>query len=327
MQLNFTTLFNINYLAKGLALHASLLKNCHEFHLYIFAFDDASYTILTKKNLANVTVIPLKDFETEELLKVKKERSVAEYCWTCTPFSIKYCLETLNLTHCTYLDADLYFYKDPSGLINDMGDNSVLITPHNYYKNYNQSDTAGIYCVHVLTFKYTSDGNNVLDWWMQACLTWCYARYEDGKMGDQKYLDSWPYMFDGVYICKNINAGAAPWNAIGYDSEQRIENIIFYHFHDLQYLSDDSWFTGGYQIPKIVLNRIYRPYIKLLRLISEEAGTTDCLNIKDINSFGLLNSKYKLGIYILDLKTAFRTFIDAVFFIKKRKFYKDNFIK
>ena len=327
MQLNFTTLFNTNYLAKGLALHSSLLETCPSFHLYIFAFDDTSYQILTGKNLSNATIISLKDFESEQLLRVKKERSVAEYCWTCTSFTIKYCLEKFDLTNCTYLDADLYFYKDPSVLINEMGDNSVLVTPHNYYKEYDQSATSGIYCVQFLTFKNTAEGNKVLDWWTQACLNWCYARYEDGKMGDQKYLDSWPYMFEGVYICKNEHAGAAPWNAVNYPEQTDIDSIIFYHFHDLRYFSDNTWFTGGYQIPQLVLDQIYRPYTKLLKTISEGVNGHDCLNTKDKKSFGLLSSKYKLGIYIYDLKIAFKAFIDALFFIKKRKFYKNNFIK
>src|SRR5471030_2444387 len=145
MALNFTTLFNINYLAKGIALYNSLLKNCSGFHLYIFAFDDITYKILTERNLLNATIIPLNDFEDNLLLVVKQHRSVAEYCWTCTPFGIKYCIEQFKLDHCTYIDADTFFYNDPTVLIGEMGDNSVLITPHNYHKLYDQSAASGIY--------------------------------------------------------------------------------------------------------------------------------------------------------------------------------------
>ncbi|MDO3627495.1 glycosyl transferase [Mucilaginibacter sp. BT774] len=327
MRLTFSTLFNINYLAKGLALHASLLQVCPDFHLYIFAFDEASYLELTARNLANATIISLREFESPELLKVKTERSVGEYCWTCTSFTIKYCLEHFKLDHCTYLDADMYFYKDPSRLVQDMGENSVLITPHNYGQGYDQSAIAGIYCVQFLTIKNTPDGNRVLDWWTRACLKWCYARYEDGKMGDQKYLDCWPYVFEGVYICRDINAGAAPWNAGNYPSQNDIDNIIFYHFHDLQYFSDGTWFTGGYDIPLRVLDSVYRPYTRLLKAISETVEGKDCLYTKDKKSFRLLNSKYKIGSYVLDLKNAFSAFFEALFYIKKRKFYKRNFIK
>lgn len=250
---------------------------------------------------------------------------MAEYCWTCTPFTVKYCLEKFGLSACTYLDADLFFYKDPSVLIAEMGGRSVLITPHNYSAGYDVSATAGIYCVQFVTFKNTPDGWRVLNWWADACLQWCYARYEDGKMGDQKYLDSWPFMFKGVHICKNKYAGAAPWNANNYLPGETGE-IIFFHYHDLQYLSNGSWYLGGYDIPAAILNELYRPYIELLKSIARIAGTVDTLNTTDAGTFSILGAKYKTGIYRLDLLAASKNFIDALFFIKRRRHYKNNFL-
>jgi hypothetical protein len=336
--LNFCTLFNTNYLAKGLALHQSLVDNCPSFHLYIFAFDDNSYHILTEKNLPHVSVIPLSDFENNDLLSVKDGRSVAEYCWTCTPLTIKHCIDKYQLNDCTYIDADTYFYNDPSVLITEMGNASVLITPHNYYPLYDQSAMSGIYCVQFITFKNTDDGMKVLDWWAQACLTWCYNRYEDGKMGDQKYLDSWPYMFKGVHICRNIGAGLAPWNLLnhplsGQDKQLVVKDapLIFYHFHDLQYLSTNTWYLGGYEVPEHALTEIYQPYIKNLLNIDKEIKTQhpniDSLYTKAADNISALSKKYKLGIYVLDLKTSFKKFMTDLFFTGRRKHYKNNYIQ
>lgn len=336
--LNFCTLFNTNYLAKGLALHQSLVDNCPSFHLYIFTFDDNSYQILIGKALPHVTIIALSDFEDPGLLNVKKDRSVAEYCWTCTPFTIKYCIEKYQLNECTYIDADTFFYNDPSVLITEMGGASVLVTPHNYHPLYDQSAMSGIYCVQFITFKNTANGMQVLNWWARACLTWCYNRYEDGKMGDQKYLDAWPYIFDGVHICRNIGAGLAPWNLLNHPlsgtGKQLVvydTPLIFYHFHDLQYLSNNTWYLGGYEVPEHALTAIYQPYIKTLLNIDREIKTQhpaiDSLYTKAVDDITALSTKYKLGIYVLDLKASFKKFMTDLFFSRRRKHYKNNYIR
>lgn len=336
--INFCTLFNINYLAKGLALHQSLVDSCPSFHLYMFAYDDETYQILSNSTLTNATIIPLFEIENELLLEVKKTRSTSEYCWTCKPFIVKHCFTEYKIPNCIYIDADTFFYNDASILLTEMGDCSVLITPHNYYNLYDQSSSSGIYCAQLVGFKNTKDGITVLEWWMQACLRWCYSYYEDGKWADQKYLDSWPYMFNGVHICRNIGAGVAPWNLLnhplsGNGKQLMVKDtpLIFYHFHDLLYLSNNTWCIGGYEIPKHALTEIYQPYIKTLlsidREIKKQQPEIDGLNTKDVNKMNTLSGKYKLGIYVLDLKAASRQFITALFFSDRRRHYKNNYIR
>ena len=97
MKYNFCTLFDSYYLTRGLVLYESLLKNCNDFHLYIFAFDSKTFEILKKKNLEYVTVIPLSEFEDEDLLQVKSTRTIAEYCWTSTASTIRYSIINYKL--------------------------------------------------------------------------------------------------------------------------------------------------------------------------------------------------------------------------------------
>ena len=282
-KLNFCTLFDSNYSAKGLAMYYSLVENCPSFHLFVFAFDDKLVNALERMKLEHVTVVPLKDFEDEELLAVKPTRTPGEYCWTCSGSTILYCLQHFNIASCTYLDADLYFFTDPSVLIDELGDNDVLITEHRYTSEYDQSKTSGKYCVQFMTFKNNANGLKILKWWRNACLEWCYNRIEDGKFGDQKYLDDWTTRFQGVHELQHLGGGVAPWNMQQY--EFKYENgqvmgvelktgikfpIVFFHFHSLQcynkgLLREFLLVDLGYNLPISAKKVLYKRYIPMLR--------------------------------------------------------------
>lgn len=207
---NFCTLFDSCYLSRGLAMYNSLVGQEVDFHLYIFAFDDACDALLRRLNLSHATIISLDEFETPELLAIKESRTPGEYCWTCTSFTIWHCIHTFSLDHCTYLDADLLFFADPKVLTDEIGEKSVLITAHRYSPQYDQSGDSGIYCVQFVTFRNTDQGLAVLRWWMNACLEWCYNRFEDGKFGDQKYLDDWTERFEGVHVLEHRGGESHP---------------------------------------------------------------------------------------------------------------------
>ena len=284
---NYCTLFDSNYLTRGLAMYESLKKESDEFHLYIFAFDDRSNELLRKLNLEFVTVVSLQEFEDEELLALKSGRTSGEYCWTCTPSTIKYCIENYNLDACTYLDADLYFFSNPSILIEEMGEKSVLITEHRYTPEYDQSATSGIYCVQFMTFKNNTKGMKALNWWRESCNAWCYARFEDGKFGDQKYLDDWTTRFKGIHVLENLGGGVAPWNVQQYDLSSHNFNLIFYHFHGYKLLEDKKVDCGGYKLDKNDIDKLYRPYTKHLDKITNDLRLVD--NINDYN--GIVKNK------------------------------------
>jgi hypothetical protein len=275
---NFCTLFDSFYLTRGIAMYQSLEKTEIDFHLYIFAFDDASLKILKQLNFKHATIVSLREFENEQLLAVKPTRSKAEYCWTCTSSTILHVLTHFNVDNCTYVDADLFFYSSPEVLINEMGDNSVLITEHRYTPKYDRSAIAGTYCVQFITFKKNDNGLTALNWWVNACLTWCFDRYEDGKFGDQKYLDDWTTRFKGVHVLEHLGGGLAPWNIQQYNilksKDSQIElienstnkkfNAVFYHYHYVRFYSKQLVDLGWFKLQKNVVNIFYANYIKEL---------------------------------------------------------------
>lgn len=279
---NFCTLFDTHYLTRGLALYYSLEETTPEFHLYIFAFNNKCYEILNQLKLKNATIISLAEFEDKELLEIKPTRTIAEYCWTSTSSTILYVLENYKVESCTYLDADLFFYSTPKQIFDELGNNSILITEHRYSPQYNKELKSGKYCVQFVTFKNNEEGLTALRWWRESCIEWCYARYEDGKFGDQLYLDDWTTRFNGVHVMKHLGGGLAAWNVQQYDffiknnkilGREILTNkefeVIFYHFHYLRFFLNGKIELGRRELDNNVLKIFYKPYIKYLDKLQE----------------------------------------------------------
>ena len=199
--MNFCTLFDSYYIHKGIALYLSLERVTKDFHLYVAAFDQDSYTKLKSCGFDRMTVELFEDFETPELKIVKPTRTKAEYCWTAGPTVIYHFISKYKLDEITYLDSDLYFLSDPHVVKNEVGGSSVAITEQ-HLKEKNAA-RYGRYCVQYITFKNDEDGMRVLTWWRDRCIEWCYSRYEDGKYGDQKYLEQFEKLSNNVYVIQN----------------------------------------------------------------------------------------------------------------------------
>ncbi len=283
----FCTLFDSKYIHRGLALYESLSKNCKSFQLYIVAFDNKCESVLKHLNLENCTIIGLDEFEDDELLKVKSTRNYKEYLWTSTSSVILYTIKRYDLPYCTYLDADTFFFGSPEPLHEEMGEKSILITEHRYTLRYYRAFTSGKYCVQFITFKNDSAGLEVLQWWRKACHKCCYDRVENGKFGDQKYLDDWTVRFKGVHVLKHLGGGVAPWNVQQFKiwkdvngiqlkkkRSNKIYDLIFYHFHNMKFYPERID-LGLHRLPKSVIDTIYAPYIRRIEEINRRLVRID----------------------------------------------------
>ncbi|HOT90779.1 MAG TPA: hypothetical protein PLJ78_04370 [Anaerolineae bacterium] len=283
---HFCTYFDRNYLTRGLALYESLRQHCRQpFVLWILCFDEETYNILARLALPGVRLISEEEFEVgdEALVCTKAGRSRVEYYWTCTPSLPLYVLaHNPEVELITYLDADLYFYGDPAPIYEEMGDASILIVEHRYAPEYaSLAVTSGIYNVGWMSFRRTPYGLTCLTWWRERCLEWCYAHYEDGKFGDQKYLDDWPQRFQGVAVLQHKGAGLAPWNARQYrlawtDGHLTVDGqpLIFFHFHAFRCVHDRAVEPAGYGycLPSLLLERVFLPYAVQLSALSRQIG-------------------------------------------------------
>ena len=317
--INYCTLFDSNYALQGLALLKSLIKTTgKDFHLFILALDEEIEEILIDFGLKNdsscFTLLHLYDFErlNPDLLLIKDDRSRAEYCWTITPFLIRHCLRTYEIKQCIYLDADLYFFNSANDVWNIRKPKSIIfLTEHNYFPTHDTSFYTGRYNVQYVGFSNDFKAFEALDWWCDACFTWCYARMEDNKFGDQKYLDGWVNMFSGVYVSTDFGHGVAPWNVERFNFcklNRRIELVdllsgsksfmTFYHFHGFRAYSNGFKFADSkYLLSNFVISEIYEEYIKEVN----EIRNTYNIKLMLLNHYKIVVINFLQNIYALAL--------------------------
>lgn len=281
----YCTLFNKKYLIKGLAMYQSLKRYSKNFSLFILCMDEESFKILNGISLDAVVLIKLSDFENEELLRVKKERTIAEYCWTCAPCLLDYVFErNKNINFLTYLDADLLFYSSPEPIYREVGNASSVIVEHRFSPKFQESIINGKYNVQWVGIRRDVNGIATLKWWKERCIEWCFYRLEENRMGDQKYLDEWTTRFNQVHELQHIGAGVAPWNFANYRIVERNEYIfindiplIFYHFHSFRMLEEGKYvampsiYSDGNLIPDCIYDKYNTELLKAKEIIRSKA--------------------------------------------------------
>lgn len=305
----YCTYFDKGFLLKGLALHASLIKYKPDAKLWILAFDKYTEKILKRMRLKGVTVVALEDFEDRELLAVKPTRQPVEYYWTCTPSWILYIMKkNPSAKYVTYLDGDLYFYSDPDKGVYDIKDKSLLVVEHRFPAGREgMAKVSGRFNVAFNVFKNDEVGKKCLNRWRGQCLDWCYWKPEDGKLGDQMYLNEWPKLYgNNLIISKNVGVDAAPWNISQYkvsekDNSVYIDNdkLVCYHFHQFQIIGPNHFSRVlGYTLSREIVKYIYEPYEEELRMQYEVVKKLDKnFKIKEIKKDRVMLFRQKLGKY------------------------------
>lgn len=278
----FCTYFDRYYLPRGLALYQSLQQHCPKFKLWILCMDQELTKILEQAQLPNVEAISLEDLERHDrdLLAAKANRNALEYYFTCTPALSRYVLDKWDyIDLLTYLDSGLFFYSNPEPIFTEMEQHSTAIIEHRYPDYLRpELEPYGIYNVGWVTFRRDEAGQQCLDWWREQCIVWCYDRYEDGKHGDQKYLDLWPERFPKVAVIKHKGANLAPWNLMNYQYAFRNDHIyvdddplIFFHFTRFKQMNNWLYDTHTARFRtranRILRQYIYAPYVRTLNPI------------------------------------------------------------
>lgn len=267
---NIVTISDKDYLAKALTLYESLKETQKsDFCLYLVCLDDVALELARSINEPTIQAIPIQEMEEDnfELRALRyappspeavsngesqgKDPRYIQFCWALASYSCWYLLNRRKLDHVFYADSDLYFYKDMSGIWDEIDQKSVGIVRHRIDYLY----TSGEYNVGLVFFKNDYYGKRCNDWWRKVLMNpqnpWS-AGY--GQCGDQKYLELFPAIFGSENVCiidENIGH-LAPWSATFHEYkdekiiwENREQDLYFFHFaHFVPNIEKNSYKTS-----------------------------------------------------------------------------------
>lgn len=243
----YCTYFDHNYLSRALLTIESLRRFEAKTPIYVLTLSDLCEAILRELALPDVEIVPLARLEQAypELASLKQERKLIEYYFTLSPFLPHYLFSHITADRITYIDGDLYFFSSPRPLLDSLGEASVAITPHRFSFEYQNHVQYGLFNVAWITYRRCAEGLDCLNTYKAECTAWCYDRVEDGRFGDQKYLDAWPSRYPHLKVIEHKGFNLAIWNVHNYmirlkDNNVMIDDdpLVFYHYASTQLLPD-----------------------------------------------------------------------------------------
>ena len=271
----YCTYFDHNYLSRAMLTIGSLRRFDAKSPIYVLALSELCETVLRELALPNVEIIPLAALEAAypELAAIKRERKTIEYYFTLSPFLPHYLFSQTTADRISYIDGDLYFFTSPQPVLDSLGDASVAITPHRFSFEFRNHLVYGRFNVAWITYRRCAEGLECLNAYKADCTAWCYDRVEDGKFGDQKYLDTWPDRYPSLKIIDHKGFNLAIWNVHNY--MMRVKNnivmvdddpLVFYHFASTQMLPDGTvsvpLLSGGGRSKAVLVEHVINPYAR-----------------------------------------------------------------
>ncbi len=274
----FVTLCDERYLPRAVALQVSLTRYAPDAVLYIACMTEQCEKEVENLHIPNVYGFSKTSIEEAypALKEAKKNRSASEYLFTITPAVVKYMLDHTPVELVTYVDSDMYFFSDPTPVIESLKGASVGITPHRYTKKTKRlEEKAGIYNVGWVSFRSDENGIACCNWWLESCIEWCYDRYEGEKFADQKYLNQFSKRFKGVVDINHVGVNAAPWNVEQYTVSVKNgqvflddQPLVLYHFSTLAHFHNDLYLAGtalsGIVLEGPLRENVYQVYLAVL---------------------------------------------------------------
>jgi hypothetical protein len=250
--MEFLTMSDLRFLPQTLTLYRSLERHADHFSLAVLCTDEPTLRYFRKRGLRHVEPVELSALEREEpaLRAARQTRSWTEFCWTATPVFCRYALGLAPPGAVRFwIDADVEFVREPSGLLDELGTGSLLLTPHRYQRAFPIAAPAltlqqwyGRFNGGTIGFRRDEPGLAACELWRERTLHWCHDRREPGRFGNQRYLDDFPERSGGAARILAVPGGVlGPWNGGGFTIRRGSEPptadgapVIAYHYQSLR---------------------------------------------------------------------------------------------
>lgn len=257
----------------------TLADSIKDYQLHVLVVDDFDISMNTSNNVFLYNLDVLNDKRDTDLIE-KYKYSNDKLRWSLKPCFMKFLLK--NYDKVIYVDNDIYFFKPPSFLFDELETFSLLLTPHYYennpLKNQNWLEATlkmGLYNAGFIACN--KNALKALDWWANCCLYRCEKNIWRGLWDDQKYLDLIPIIQPQTKVLTHRGCNVAEWNSKTSNRElingEIIVNgkfpIVFYHFNNFSINNLDKESSLFVEYFKAL--KVHKSNIALNDLLTEES--------------------------------------------------------
>lgn len=211
----FCTIITANYYAYTIALYKSLKKNDPSVLLYVLVADGET---ISSNDQPGIKIVALKEITQHpfvtDLSKKYAHLNPDFFRWSLKPLWMSYLLET-GFTKVFFVDCDIFFFDDHSFLFDLLDGADILLTRQWYASDPATNESSFGYLLTNGAFNAGFVGSNknglpALHWWANACYYQMGVFPEKGIYDDQRYLDLFPILFNGIKILehKGCNLGS-----------------------------------------------------------------------------------------------------------------------
>lgn len=191
-------------------------------------------------------VIPIESLPVPDMAGFVRRYSPAELSFAAKPWGLAE-LFRRGFDRVIYFDSDVVVYSSLQPMLDVLDDAAIVLTPHltgegiGDVREFERTILlAGAYNAGFVGLSRGASAERFLGWWQDKLLHHCRIDVARGMVGDQRWLDLVPGLFDGVRIVRHPGWNFAWWNmlrrpvtAVGSALRASGEPLVFVHYSGL----------------------------------------------------------------------------------------------